>query len=178
MNTIRELKSMGWSDDVIANAKINGKPLCDCNTQKGKTDYVIDSGETVVLVVHGDPVAKPRMTRRDKWAKRTCVVKYREWCSRVRALADGNIPNAADIQRLDWIAYFEPAASWPKKRRREAMGQQHRQTPDRDNIDKAVLDALFPKKQNTKTNNDSMIARGMLEKYWDWEPRIVIRIYR
>lgn len=35
----------------------------------------------------------------------------------------------------------------------------HRAKPDRDNIDKALLDALF--------NDDSGIASGLIEKRWD-----------
>jgi Holliday junction resolvase RusA-like endonuclease len=39
------------------------------------------------------------------------------------------------------------------------MGQPHRAKPDRDNIDKAILDALFP--------DDSVVAEGYLCKLWD-----------
>lgn len=50
-------------------------------------------------------------------------------------------------------------ASWSKKRKAEMAGRPHRQKPDRDNIDKAILDSLFDK--------DEGIAFGTTAKYWD-----------
>lgn len=38
----------------------------------------------IAFSVVGTPVAKPRMTKRDKWAKRPCVMKYWAWCDLVR----------------------------------------------------------------------------------------------
>ena len=49
-----------------------------------------------------------------------------------------------------------------------AIGNLHRLAPDRDNIDKALLDALFPQ--------DKAIAMGHIEKRWDWEPRMEVTI--
>jgi len=40
-----------------------------------------------VITVPGNPVGKPRMTRKDKWAQRPCVLRYREWADRARAAA-------------------------------------------------------------------------------------------
>ena len=42
------------------------------------------------------------------------------------------------------------------------MDRLHRSKPDRDNIDKAVLDVLFA----GSTGGDSGIARGTVEKRW------------
>ena len=44
------------------------------------------------------------------------------------------------------------------------MGTLHRSKPDRDNIDKAVMDALFPE--------DSGIAAGTIRKVWGEPPRV------
>ncbi|GAG23977.1 unnamed protein product, partial [marine sediment metagenome] len=30
------------------------------------------------------PNTKPRMTKRDKWKKRPCVIKYRKFCDELR----------------------------------------------------------------------------------------------
>jgi Holliday junction resolvase RusA-like endonuclease len=57
--------------------------------------------------------------------------------------------------------------SWSKKRRDAERGQLHRSKPDRDNIDKAILDTLYPK-------SDSGIARGSLEKLWGDSPSLTI----
>lgn len=123
---------------------------------------------TLTFSVPGPPMAKPRMTRRDRWKLRPCVVRYREWCDRAR-LAAGEVPTADRVTDLSWVACFRPAPSWSQKRQLEAIGKPHRQAPDRDNIDKAVLDCLYPK-------GDQGIARGTIEKKWVWEPRIVITI--
>lgn len=60
---------------------------------------------------------------------------------------------------LSWRAYFEIPASWSKKRQAEMAGQPHQQKPDRDNIDKAIMDALF--------DDDAGVAFGTTAKYWD-----------
>jgi len=39
------------------------------------------------VVVPGAPIPKPRQTRRDKWARRPCVLRYREWADQIRAAA-------------------------------------------------------------------------------------------
>ncbi len=135
--------------------------------QNRDTITVLDNGN-ILITIFGKPQAKPRMTRRDKWAKRKCVLEYRDWCDRVRADAKSKIPPTDSILELNWRAYFVPAPSWSKKRRLAAMGQLHRQTPDRDNIDKAVLDCLF--------EDDSGVADGRIKKRWDWKARIEIEI--
>lgn len=122
---------------------------------------------TRVIVIPGPPLGKPRMTRRDKWKGRPCVSRYRSWADLARVVA-GPLPPAETIERLDWVAYFEPPPSWSKKKRAEAMGHIHRQTPDRDNIDKAVLDALF--------KQDSGIGVGTIAKYWGEPARLEVTI--
>ena len=108
--------------------------------------------------VSEQPIGKPRMTQRDKWKKRPAVVAYRQWCdiARLSVRARGGIPTDAVIESLSWTAWFRMPKSWTKKKKQEMAGQLHRSKPDRDNIDKAVLDALF--------KEDSGIAAGCLEK--------------
>lgn len=131
----------------------------------------ISSTGDLQIMVACRPIGKPRMTQRDTWKKRPCVVRYRDWCDRVRAIVKSNIPKTDDILELNWVACFRPTKSWLKKNKltlAEAAGMIHRQTPDRDNIDKAVLDCLF--------NQDSGIGCGTIEKYWGIEDHIVIEI--
>lgn len=122
---------------------------------------------SLLITVPGAPIGKPRMTQRDKWKQRPPVMRYRSWSDLAR-LAAGQLPAPDEISRLDWIAYFEPPPSWSKKKREEAMGQLHRSKPDRDNIDKAVLDTLF--------KSDSGIASGTIEKRWGVPARLEITI--
>ena len=121
--------------------------------------------QDIAITIPGTPVAKPRMTQRDRWKKRLCVVRYRTWCDHAREVA-GELPPANQIDSLSWVAYFSPPKSWTKKKREAAIGELHRQTPDRDNIDKAVLDCFF--------KEDSGIAAGSIEKRWDLVARLEI----
>jgi Holliday junction resolvase RusA-like endonuclease len=126
---------------------------------------------TIVVVVPGKPMGKPRMTRADKWKKRGCVVRYRayadliRWCVKSQV---GKLPDPNRIRKLNWIAYFAPPKSWSEKKRLAIVEQLHRAKPDRDNIDKAVLDALF--------EEDSAIASGHIEKRWNLRERLEIVI--
>ena len=102
------------------------------------------------------PMGKPRMTRRDKWAKRACVVRYRAFSDELRSRV-GSVPQ--DALRVDFVAFVAMPKSWSKKRKDEMRGQYHRQKPDVDNIAKAVFDSLF--------DDDSGIADSHMVKRWD-----------
>lgn len=117
--------------------------------------------------IPGEPIGAPRMTQQDKWKQRPCVVRYRQWKDEARRAA-GELPPVEDIASVSWVAYFVPPASWSKKRREAAIGTLHRSKPDRDNIDKALLDALFP--------NDQGVAAGVIRKVWGRECRLDVTI--
>lgn len=125
-------------------------------------------GQEIVIKIPGSPIGKPRMTQRDKWKKRPCVLRYREWADKVRDAA-GTIPSAGKVRSLSWVATFVPPDSWSKKKRDASIGTLHRSKPDRDNIDKAVLDILYP-------GGDSAIALGSIEKRWGEMASLVIFI--
>lgn len=112
-------------------------------------------------------IGKPRMTRRDKWAKREPVVRYHEFCDNLRHYCQG-MP--IDPVYLEWVAYFPIPGSLSNKKAAELVNQHHRVKPDRDNVDKAIMDALF--------KQDQRIAVGSQEKRYDdgHGPRIVIRV--
>jgi len=122
----------------------------------------------IKIIIPGPPVSKPRMTQRDRWKQRPCVMRYRNWCDHAREIVGKQIPPTGDILELNWVAYFAPPKSWSKNKRLATVGQLHRQKPDRDNIDKAVLDCLF--------KEDSGVAVGRIEKRWGNSPRLEIEI--
>ncbi len=126
-----------------------------------------------VIVIAGPPLGKPRQTQRDRWKRRPCVVRYRCWADLARASAaavfGGPPPPAHTVSVLSWRAFFAPPPSWSKRRRAAALGTAHRAKPDRDNIDKAVLDALYPE-------GDAAIAAGWISKQWDATPRLEVTI--
>jgi Holliday junction resolvase RusA-like endonuclease len=121
----------------------------------------------ISITIPIEPMGAPRMTQADKWKQRPCVMRYRAFKDQVR-LAVGNRVQDAVIADFSWKAFFEPPPSWSKKKRAAAMGTQHRSKPDRDNIDKALLDALF--------EDDKGIAAGRIEKLWGEPARIELTV--
>ena len=119
------------------------------------------------FIIEAEPMGAPRMTQSDKWKKRPCVMRYRDWKDKARAAA-GELPPVETIQSVSWLAVFSTPKSWSKKKKAAAIDQLHRSKPDRDNIDKALLDALFPE--------DSGIAAGTLEKRWGIAERLEVEI--
>lgn len=108
----------------------------------------------------GEPIGKPRMTQRDKWKKRPCVVAYRAWADAIRLTA-----GSARKVRLDGAvsvsvtAYMSIPSSWSRKKREALASQPHTVKPDMDNILKAVMDSLF--------ENDECVYRQHGAKFWD-----------
>lgn len=138
---------------------------------------------TTTFTIPGHPIGKPRMTRRDKWARRPCVLEYRAWADSARlalyrALNAANNLGAIDVNHkmrpglyeVSWVAYIGMADTWSKKNRLRLENQLHFGKPDRDNIDKALLDSLF--------GDDRGVCSGRLLKYWDdgQGPRLVVTI--
>jgi len=108
-----------------------------------------------------EPCAKPRMTQRDKWMKRPCVLKYRAFKDECR-LHNVHIPeNGALIE-----FYIPMPGSWSLKKKEEHAYLPHRQTPDIDNLLKGIFDAVL--------DDDSHIWSIYALKIWSYEPRIII----
>ena len=121
------------------------------------------------------------MTQKDKWAKRPVVIRYREFKDLLRMevrqamIQSGHTGIAcaqmlSEADQVSWKAFLPIPKSRTKKKKAELSGAPHRQKPDRDNIDKAILDALF--------SEDAGIYGGNLEKRWDdgEGPRIELQI--
>ena len=108
------------------------------------------------------PVAKPRMTRSDKWKKRPCVLKYRAFCDELRLKHKGELPSSVDLS-----FNIPMPESWSKKRKMEMEGKPHQQKPDVDNLTKSVLDALCA--------DDSYVWRIKSKKRWAYEGSIIIK---
>lgn len=108
------------------------------------------------IVIRIEPMGKPRMTQQDKWKKRPATTKYWKFKDMLK-LACRDLPR--DLDNLSWDAYFSMPKSWSKVKKEMMAGKLHQSKPDRDNIDKAILDALF--------EEDSIIAWGSVRKLWD-----------
>lgn len=111
----------------------------------------------VPVVFYMKPEPKPRMTQRDKWAKRPAVVRYYAFCDELREFwtkySNTQVPPNV------YIVFTIPMpASWSEKKKLEMEGQPHQQRPDIDNYIKAFLDALC--------EDDSYVYMLRAEKYW------------
>jgi Holliday junction resolvase RusA-like endonuclease len=127
------------------------------------------TGRILTITVPGVPVAKPRMTRRDRWAKRAAVMRYRAFADRVRAASAAAPAHPEKVLSLVVIAYFAPPKSMEKEQRAGLIDQLHRVKPDASNILKGVEDILWPR-------GDSAIADSRCVKRWWYEPSLEIRI--
>lgn len=99
------------------------------------------------------PVPKPRMTRRDsfKGKKRPAVARFYAFRDQIRYQTKGKIPT-----RGLWVIAWMPI---PKSRRGEIIaGTLHEQTPDADNVLKALGDSWF--------HDDSVISDVRITKIW------------
>lgn len=109
------------------------------------------------------PVPKPRMTKSDTWKKRPCTDRYWKFKDEVRKNKI-EVPEAGSH-----IIFVMPMPdSWSKKKKREMDGKPHKQKPDKDNLEKALLDAIF--------DEDSHIWDSRVTKVWGYYGAIIIEI--
>jgi len=108
------------------------------------------------------PIGKPRMTRADKWKQRPPVMRYRLFCDDVR-LHDIHLPEAGAH-----VTFVLPMPkSWSQIKRAQMDGKPHQQKPDIDNLEKALLDAIF--------DDDAHIWDLRKTKIWGEQGAIIIR---
>jgi Holliday junction resolvase RusA-like endonuclease len=111
----------------------------------------------ITFIVPGVSIGKPRMTQRDRWKKRPIVLRYQEYCDRLRQHAPVNVLNA-DALGIKIVFYRSMPAWWSKKKQQAFNGKLCRVEPDWDNLAKAVCDALF--------KEDAGIAIAQVVKLW------------
>jgi Holliday junction resolvase RusA-like endonuclease len=115
-----------------------------------------------------DPIGKPRMTQRDKWIKRDCVMRYWNFKDLLKLQAKKLkfiMPDSGYHLKF----YIPMPKSWSKKKQSAMMGKPHQGKPDKDNLEKAFLDAVCA--------DDSYIWDGRVSKFWWNEGRIVMKVY-
>ncbi len=88
-----------------------------------------------------NPTPKPRMTQRDVWAKRPCVLRYRSFCDQLRNHAE---EQGFTLPERFAIRFWVPMPkSWSEARKHQMLHEPHQQKPDLSNLLKAVEDALL-----------------------------------
>lgn len=107
-----------------------------------------------------DPCPKPRMTKKD--CRRPVHKRYWQW--------------KADVQKLGvhvpewgyWVIFHIPMPkSWSKKKKAQMNGMAHQQRPDKDNLEKGLLDAIY--------GEDCRVWDGRVTKLWAEEGAIEVR---
>jgi len=129
-----------------------------------KIGELISFGE-LLISFPVDAMGKPRMTQQDRWKKRPATDRYWELKSRLKSIAEGakfELPAC----NYHMVFYLPMADSWPKSKKEEMVGRPHQQKPDKDNLEKAVLDCLC--------KEDSYVWDGRVTKLWAYHGRIDI----
>jgi Holliday junction resolvase RusA-like endonuclease len=100
------------------------------------------------------------MTRKDRWAKRPVVQEYFTFRDEVQARRV-KLPIPSKV-----IFWMPMPPSWSKEKQRGHDGSAHEQTPDIDNLLKALLEALF--------HEDKIVWSVWPEKRWSSRPGIEV----
>lgn len=84
------------------------------------------------------PTPAPRQSRKDKWQPRPSVLRYRAFRDEVRLRGVKVPPEGATL-----IFVLPMPESWSKAKKACMDGTPHEQKPDLDNLEKALLDAIY-----------------------------------
>ena len=115
---------------------------------------------TAIQAFDIDPGPKPRMTQRDRWCKRPCVLRYKAYADALR-LMGLSVP-----QRYSFLFLIPMPASWSHKRKAEMNGLPHEQRPDATNLAKAVEDIAM--------ENDEGLWDARARTYWGYTGRLIV----
>lgn len=144
---LKKNKGITICESIDSNDMLISKPISEFKAPK-----------ILSFTVPGIPVPAPRQTQRDKWMKRPCVMRYREYGARLHSFI-----NLHDmyVGKITGIFYIPMPKSWSKKKKAMMLGKPHRQRGDWDNFMKGVQDLLL--------KNDAMIWAGYGETRWEDE---------
>ena len=108
-----------------------------------------------------DPVPKPRQTRSAKWKKRPCDERYYTFKDGLRLL-NATVPESG----YHVLFILKMPSGWSEKKKKLMRHMPHCSTPDKDNLEKALLDAIY--------KEDSQIWDGRCSKVWGDTGKIII----
>tara|TARA_B100001094_G_C18131663_1_gene772612 strand:- start:818 stop:1303 length:486 start_codon:yes stop_codon:yes gene_type:complete len=136
----------------------------EANVKKGLTP----EGEEVSPYIHLDikPVAKPRMTQRDKWKQRDVVKRYYKFKDELKLLCF--VVRWIPKDELEVTFVLPMPDSWSERKKRRSDGQPHKSRPDLDNLVKAFKDALLVEDSNVHTYHK-------MKKIWGRTGKIIVK---
>lgn len=109
------------------------------------------------------PCTKPRMTQKDKWNPSEAAKRYFAYRDEVK-YRKVFVP-VANYH----ITFILPMPkSWSEQKKQEMDGQPHQQVPDKDNLEKGLLDAIY--------GDDSHVWDGRVTKRWGRKGQIIVEI--
>ncbi len=112
------------------------------------------------------PMAAPRMTQRDRGSQR--AIGQRSTVQKYFAFRDEVAARQVKMPIPSKVIFWMPIPpSWPKKKKLEAEGAPHTQTPDIDNLLKALLEGVY-------RDHDAIVWSVWSEKRWSSKPGIEI----
>ena len=118
------------------------------------------------------PTPKPRMTISDRRPYPPKKYKGKVWprpaVTRWKTFKNMVIAHKVTLPEdgAHVIFYLAMPKSWSRRKKEKMLGQLHKQTPDWDNLAKALCDAIY--------GNDACISDIRISKYWAYEDAIQI----
>ncbi len=109
------------------------------------------------------PTPAPRQSKRDKFKPSAAVIRYRAFRDEV-GYKIKELP--ADFFHVVFL--IQVPGSWSEKKKREHIGLPHLGTPDKDNLEKALIDAIY------RNRDDSHVWNTASTKLWALQPAIII----
>lgn len=109
------------------------------------------------------PTPAPRQKRSDLWKPTPSVKRYRAFRDEV-ALKIKELP--PDFFHAVFL--LPMPASWPKTKKRDWVGRPHRGKPDKDNLEKGLIDAVYRDRDDAHVWNSASI------KIWSYDGAILI----
>ena len=123
------------------------------------------------MILNIPPCSKPRMTQRDRWKKRQCVLDFFAFRDRIRQEVKRINTLLIKESPFDWdnltVIFLVPMPkSWSKKKKALMVGKPMQQRPDLDNYLKGLFDATH--------EEDSSIWKVTASKIWTSEAGKII----
>ena len=118
---------------------------------------------TQISVFAIPPTAAPRQSRRDRWAPSKAVLEYRAFRDEV-GLKIKELPD----DFFHAVFLIEMPKSWPDRKKNEMAGEPHTTTPDKDNLEKALIDAVY------RGRSDAHVWNTASTKLWAYHGAILI----
>ena len=123
------------------------------------------------MILNVPPCSKPRMTQRDRWAKRQCVLDFFAFRDRIKQELKEKAALLIEEGPFNWdeleIIFLVPMPkSWSKKKKALMAGKPMQQRPDIDNYLKGLFDATH--------EEDATIWKVTASKIWTSEAGKII----